>query len=129
MDGLAYVTTLTLIAVLIMGLYLSVVIQIGNRIIRQQMLLEMNGESVDYLDGREKPATEGTMSSKLNMEASRWDDYDRLHSLESPVSDHYSFYFDSSVSEDEGRMFDYRSETWVDEYMSVKRLVEEESSR
>ena len=25
-------------------------------------------------------------------------------------------------------MFDYRSETWVDEYMSVKRLLEEESS-
>lgn len=129
MDGLAYVTTLTLIAVMIMSLYIFVVIQIGNRVIRQQMLLGMNGKSTDHQDGRETVPTKGTTTSKLNMEVSRWDDYDRLHSVESPDSDRYTFYFDSSVNEDEWRMFDYRSETWMDEYMSVKRLLEEESSR
>ena len=92
MDGLAYVTTLTLIAVLIMTLYLFVAIRIGNRIIRHQRL-EMNGND-DHLDGRKEAATERTVYPKLNLEASRWDDYDRLHSLDSPVSDHYSFYFD-----------------------------------
>ena len=128
MDGLAYVMTLTLIAVLIMSLYLFVAIRIGNHIIRHQMLLDTNGKSDDYLDERKESITKRAVYPELNMEASRWDDYGRLHSLDSPVADHYSFYFDSSTSENEGRMFDYRSETWVDEYMSVKRLLEEESS-
>lgn len=122
-------TTLTLIAVMIMGLYLFVVIRIGNHLIRQQMLLEMNGKNSDHQDGRETISVEGITTPKLYMEASRWDDYDRLHSVESPDSDRYAFFFDSSVSEDEWRMFDYRSETWMDEYTSVKRLLEEESSR
>ncbi|KAK8811951.1 hypothetical protein WA538_003221 [Blastocystis sp. DL] len=128
MDGLAYVMTLTLIAVLIMSLYLFVAIRLGNHIIRHQMLLDTNGKSDDYLDERKESITKRAVYPELNMEASRWDDYGRLHSLDSPVADHYSFYFDSSASENEGRMFDYRSETWVDEYMSVKRLLEEESS-
>ena len=92
------------------------------------MLLDTNGKSDDYLDERKESITKRAVYPELNMEVSRWDDYGRLHSLDSPVADHYSFYFDSSTSENEGRMFDYRSETWVDEYMSVKRLLEEESS-
>ena len=129
MDGIAYVTTLTLIAVMIMGVYLFVAIRIGNSIIRQQMKQGASRKSSVMLEEEKKRNSEWRVSPKLNMDVSRWDDYDRLHSVESPVSDHYSFYFDSSLNGNEERMFNYRSETWVDEYMSVKKMIEEESLR
>ena len=71
MDGLAYVMTLTLIAVLIMSLYLFVAIRLGNHIIRHQMLLDTNGKSDDYLDERKESITKRAVYPELNMEASR----------------------------------------------------------
>ena len=117
-----YVITLSIIAVIWMGLFLFCITTVGKYYIQHILLSDAINSS-----------TSGSMVSEQvssgiwygNMNLNRFQDYSSQYSIPTSSQPHYSFFYDPDTTEDEERAFDFRSVTWMEEYQSVKQLIQQ----
>ena len=117
-----YVITLSVIAITWMGLFLFCITTIGKYYIQHILLSDAMASS-----SSESMVPEQVSSGIWNgsMCTNRFRDYSSQYSISASSQPHYSFFYDPDVTEDEERAFDFRSVTWMEEYQSIKKLIQQ----
>ena len=117
-----YVIILSVIAITWMGLFLLCITTIGKYYI-QHIILSETKDSPSSDTMIPEPVSSGIWDEYLSR--NRFRDYPSQYSISSTYQDHFSYFYDPDTTENEERAFDFRHVTWMDEYESVKKLVQQ----
>lgn len=117
-----YIITLSLIAVTWLGIFLFCITSIGKYYIQQVLLSDIMESSSSKSIVTEQVSTSSWDS---NMSTNRFRDYPSQYSMPTSVQLHYSFFYDPDTADNKEKAFDFHSVTWIEEYLSVKNLIQQ----